>query len=254
MLTTIVTFCAFRQPAQAQAGPPHIRVRMVPRVQRENINPSVVGTVPTALFPLWQAFTTYAIDPTTGFDEWICDGGHPECPTINPLGLVVGRPDSIWPLADCEATSTATPSCGQFEVWYEDATDDSTDDLLFRIVATQGENYIYDSGINDFGPVVGATYPRLGAFSGDANFGTMGQTGKNNGNCSADYNYPFPALPGVFVITENETCVAPVAGPVNITATIKLATSTWTYKNGVPYKVSYTVQYKITQEWTIYLQ
>ncbi len=251
ILASTAALCAFTIPALAQSQP-HFQVRMVPHSQSAKVDPNVA---PLALFPLWQAFTTYAIDPNTGVDEWPCSGGQPECATINPLGLVVGDPAYIWSLTDCNATSTSTPNCGQTETWYEDNTNDTTDDLIYSLVARQGKNYIYDSGTVDFGVVyVGAPFPHLGGLISDSNFGTMGETGENNGNCYASYNYPYPTLPGYFTIAANQTCSAPIAGPVSITATTALATPTWKYKNGVPYEVTFTIKHGITQEWTIYLQ
>jgi len=249
-------FCICGHSALAQP-PHHFQVRTVPRAQPAST--SLAVAVPAALFPLWQAFTTYTIDPNTGADEWPCNGGQAECPTINPLGLVVGSPDNIWSLSACTATSTSSPNCGQAVTWYEDNTNDTTDDLIYIFTATQVQNgskvYVYDSGTEDFGlAYVGAGFPHRGGLYGDSNFGTMGEAGKNNGNCYADYNYPYPTLPGYFSIAANRTCVDPVPGPVDITATTELATPTWTYKNGVPYEVKYTVTYKIVQKWTIYLE
>jgi hypothetical protein len=63
-----------------------------------------------------------------------------------------------------------------------------TDDLLYRVEVVQGTNVIYDSGTIDFGPnpFGGLTPPADVIFSGDTNFGTLGETGKNNSFGSVD--------------------------------------------------------------------
>ena len=209
-----------------------------------------------------------------GSDIWPCIGtytsstpANPDCPTIGnpsqPLpegGWVTGIPSYIWSLSDCNATSTSTPPCGLIEYIYEDTTGDITDDLLLHWTAQQGSSYIYDSGTQDYGSDVfgqtGPEYPLVVVVYNDDNFGTMGLTGKNNGNCIGDYNYPFVGSPTYpYFIAANKTCVAAVTGPVTLTGTAELATPHYKVnpKTGET-TVTYTVKYKEEQKWTIYLQ
>ena len=173
---------------------------------------------------------------------------------------MLGDPAYTWSLSACDSNLSGSVGtyCGQTETFYEDDTGDNTDDVLYIITATQVQNglpvYIYHSGTVDFLTNPFSPGTRIIVY-GDSNFGSAGVTGKNNGNCYANYNYPFPDFSlGVFVIQANKTCVEPIAGPVTLTATTELATPTWKYKNGVPWEVKYAVKYKITQKWTIYLQ
>src|SRR5271169_2326758 len=95
-------------------------------------------------------------------DLWPCFGSsstNPDCPTIGnpsitfPSGAVaLGAPAYVWQLnnpgsngygcnSDTNGTSTTSYlPCGQTETWYEDDTGDSTDDLIYSIVVTQGTN------------------------------------------------------------------------------------------------------------------
>jgi hypothetical protein len=267
ILVLLIAFCAFGQPALAQT-PHHFQIKVVPRGPQANgVRPNV--TLAPNLYPTWATFAGTPVGEgsnTDGSDLWPCFGGgssaNPDCPTIgDPTtnfptnGLAIGAPSYTWSLSDCNATSTSAPPCGQTESWYEDDSNDSADDLLYIIEVTQGSSVIADSGTVDFGPnSFGGLSPAANVIIyGDQNFGTMGQTGKNNGNCDADFNYPSPVLPGVFVIQANKTCVAPVAGAATLTATTEIATPTFTTKKGVT-TVKYTVKYKLSQKWTIWLQ
>jgi len=54
-------------------------------------------------------------------------------------------------LPDCDGTTNGTTSttyipCGQAEIWYEDDSDDATDDLLLTVEVVQGTSVIYDTG------------------------------------------------------------------------------------------------------------
>lgn len=94
----------------------------------------------------------------------------------------------------CVGESPPYIPCDQTETFYEDDTGDSTDDLLYSVVVEQGTSVIADSGTIDFGPNPCGGSPAVVVFTGDANFGTLGVTGKNNGNCDADFNYPTPQI------------------------------------------------------------
>jgi hypothetical protein len=252
----LLAFCALTQPAMAESAT-KFHIAAVPHTKQAALAPAAISV---GLLPLLQAFV--ALPPSQNTDGtflWPCLGNtttpNPDCPTIgNPSipfptgGIVIGSPAALWSLASCTATTTTTPNCGQLETWYQDNSGDTTDDLTYTITAKQGTNFILDSGALDIGPNPFGTTPTVAFVLGDVNFGTMGQTGKNNGNCLGNVNYPNPG-PGPFRIASNQTCVDPVAGPVTITATTALKTPT--FKNG---KVTYVTQFKTTQTWTIFLQ
>ncbi len=149
--------------------------------------------------------------------------------------------------------------CGQINTWYEDWTGDSSDELLWTAEVTQGSKVIADTGIQDWGPNVYGDQqdfppPVDVVFYQDFNFGALGQTGKNNGNCVPDFNYPTSGAPTSFpVITgAGKTCVDPVAGPATVSVTTEVATPTWTCSKGAC-KVKYTEKYKLLQKFTINL-
>ncbi len=214
---------------------------------------------PDNLYGLGQSFAAYALDGS-GADEWPCFGGGSgaDCPTIVAGGVVVGIPQYVWSFANCDASCASdTTPCGQTETWYEDDSNDTSakDDLTYSVVVTQGKNVIADSGTVDFGPnpYGGLTPPADVIIFGDQNFGTLGETGKNNGNCEADFNYPSPVLPGVFVVAANKTCVDPVPGLATLTATTSVSTAIFTTTKGVT-TVKYTAKHKLAQKWTIFFQ
>ncbi len=140
---------------------------------------------------------------------------------------------------------------------YEDWTGDGTDEILWIAEITQGANVIAHTGTQDWGPNIygTATPPADVLFYQDFNFGTLGRTGKNNGNCVPNFNYPTSGPPTSFpVITAaGKTCVDPVAGPATITATTEVATATWTCSKGVC-RVKYSKKYWVVQKWNINLE
>lgn len=146
--------------------------------------------------------------------------------------------------------------CGQVMTGYEDWTGDSTDEVLWIVEVTQGTSVIAHTGTQDWGPNTSGATPSTGVlFYQDFNFGALGQTGKNNGNCVPNFNYPTSGPPSSFpVITAaNKSCVDPVAGPATISATTEVATPKWTCNKGVC-KVIYTKRYSLVQKWNINLE
>ena len=268
--------------------------------------PVAAGAHPTrsyalALQPLSAAFTQVAPSVTNvdGTDLWPCFGYPPgpnlDCPTVgNPTvplpfgGVVLGFPAYVWSLQNppagspgsgfgCDAylNGTTGPSgteykpCGQIATWYEDDTFDSTDDLLQRIVVTQGSTIIYDSGTVDYGPAgPNVAYPVEVILTADANFGIWpgAGLGRNNGNCSADLHYPLaaPNFPGgYYAVAAGRTCLPPVAGPATFTTSTVLATPAYTQVTGAPclsrgvsspcYTVRWTQTHAIRQDFKIFL-
>jgi hypothetical protein len=247
---------------------------------------------------------------TDGSDLWPCFGStsspNPDCPVMgNPAvpfpsgGVVVGFPSYVWKLRNPEGTTksnssgfgcdalvngttgplvngptgpigTAYKPCGQIATWYEDTTNDSTDDLLQRIVVTQGSTIIYDSGTVNYGPAgPNVHYPVDVILNTDANFGVWpgAGTGPNNGNCSADTGYPLtvPENPGkVYIIAAGQTCHAPVPGPAVFTTSTVLGTPNYTKATratctakGVAspcYTVEWTKRNEIRQDFKIFLE
>jgi hypothetical protein len=163
---------------------------------------------------------------------------------------VLGFPSAIWSLASgpaavngvgCDALSNgstgAQPTqyrpCAQLDTWFEDNTNDPTDDLLQRITVMQGSRVIYDSGTVDYGPAGPIKYPVNVLLSTDVNFGFWpgAAVGPNNGNCSADTGYPLsaPTNPGAtYVVAAGQTCEQPVAGKVRFFTVTILATPKYT--------------------------
>jgi len=300
-LVGVVAVLAFAQTTLAAENPHHYTIKMVPRQHQEQgaVEPAALAA---NLYGLAQYFgaTPYvdaAVSPTNsdGYDLWPCFGSYTssggtssentDCPTIgNPSqpfpvnAIAIGGPAYVWSLSACNATSTSANYCGQTQTWYEDDTNDSTDEEIYSIVATQGTTIIADSGTVVFGPNTfgGLTPPADVIIYGDQNFGNMGETGgANNGNCSPDYDYPLAtnAWPGsTYVIAAGKTCGAAVSGPVSITATTEVAKVSYTkgttaalctpIVNGAPgtpvgppcYLAHFTSKYKVLQKWTILLQ
>jgi len=279
------------QLALAEDGPrQHYQIRVVPRAGQGAIYSVNPLALVSNLYGLTAAFTATAF-PTTnsdGSDLWPCFGGgttvNPDCPSIGdptidfPVGgVALGVPAYVWSLADCNATSTSSPLCGETETFYEDDSGDTTDQLTYSIVATQGSTEIYNSGTVVFGPnPFGGLSPAADVvIYGPTSFGNEGQTGgANNGNCFADFNYPLtsPTFPGTYGVAAGKICSPAVSGLVTITATTELATPTYTMQTskgkctpvvngqhgttvGPPcYTVTFTKKFAALQRWNIFLQ
>lgn len=289
----IVALCVCGQ-ALAQEKP-HFQLKLVPRVHADNtVRPEVTPTV--NLYALEAAFTqgypTIGAN-SDGTDIWPCFGdtssANPDCSTIGDPsitfpsgGAALGAPAYVWQLANpgangygCDADTNGTSNtsylpCGQTETFYEDDSNDTTDELLYSIEVVQGTTVLVDSGEVDFGPnpFGGSTPPADVVIYGDQNFGTWpgAGSGKNTGNCTADVNYPLasPANPGaLYIVQANKTCANPVAGPATLTAITELGHPVYTKSTskalcgavGVPcYTVKWTKKYEITQKWTIFFE
>jgi len=280
-LVAMFAFLACSQLASAQSKS-RFHVKAVPAKHSDaNRGATSDPTLTADLYALEAAFTALPPQPPTnsdGTDLWPCFGdsstANPDCPTIGSPsetfpngGVAVGVPQYVWSLPDCDGTTNGNVPCGQLETWYEDDSNDTSDDLLYSVEVVQGTSVILDSGTIDFGPNTfgGLTPPADVIFSGDLSFGALGDIGKNNGNCSADSGYPTSTDPGAppFVIQANKTCVDPVAGVATVTATTEIAAPKYTKKttaaacspNPEPcYTVTYTKKYSISQKWNIYLQ
>ncbi len=280
--------------AMAGEVPHHWAVRTIPtHHSKASVVPpakNLYGTVAAFVGSPYEA--SWTNPATIGGDLWPCFGGSTDgtgvvnatlCNEVVPdptsgaseyylpvAAGVFGAPLYTWSLTACDATSTASLPCGQTNTWYEDDTLDSTDELTYAITALQGTSYVAASGTVDFGvnPYGGVTGQNVIIY-GDQNFGTMGQTGVNNGNCTAAYNYPLASAAnpgGVYIVPAGKTCVAPKAGAVALTATTELGTPS--YKkvtkgtiDGTPctvtapcYTVAWKSVYKLAQKWTIWLE
>lgn len=164
------------------------------------------------LFELSSGFG--ALPPVDGSDndEWPCfpnqNANGADCSQISPGGVVIGTPAFTWSYAACDANSPTSANCGQIFWFYEDDTGDGTDDLIVSIVAKQGSNIILDTGNFDFGP---NPFPAgsVIVISDDVAFGTLGETGKNNGYCDGS----------------KKTCSDPLAGTATIVVTTKVGPS-----------------------------
>jgi hypothetical protein len=308
ILALFTASAALMAPQRAAGQEPH-RPRMHMKVVRKDFaETAAVGTAsapPNRLYALQAAFTqTY---PTIGAnsdgtDIWPCTGGSsatgpdPDCPTIGSptilfpsIATAVGNPAFVWQLKNtpgagngqgCDALINGTGHlgvpylpCGQVETWYEDDSNDATDDLVYTMTVTQGNRTLASTGTVDFGPnTSGPTTPpsdviiynpiNLGFGPGDGP-----ATGPNNGNCTPDFNYPLtaPANPGeVYLVAAGKTCVEPLPGPATITVTTALASPVYTKVTGAActaqgvsspcYTVEWIRKHEICQRWDIWLE
>ena len=200
VLAVMIALCAFGQPAVAQelrSG--NFTVHAVPG--QKGLGP----LAPSLLFQLADGFGVAAPPDGSGNPQWPCFGGGTDCSTIAPGGVVIGTPAYTWSLSACDQNNSNVPPCGWIFWFYEDDTGDNTSHLVVTVTAKQTTNYVINTGKIDFGP---NPFPAgtVIIVSGNQGFGTMGQTGKNNGNCAGS----------------NKTCVDPVAGLVNIQVTTQV--------------------------------
>jgi len=291
----IVAFFVCGQQVVAQEVPHHFQIKVLPRASADGTTHHPDVTPAANLYALQAAFTQGYPTPGANADAsdiWPCFGsasGNVDCPTIgDPAitfpagGVALGAPAYVWQLSNpgangygCDADTNGTSNtaylpCGQTETWYEDDTNDSTDELIYSIVVTQGSTVIADSGTVDFGPNTfgGLTPPADVIIYGDQNFGTWpgAGSGPNNANCTADFNYPLTAAanPGVtYIVEAGKTCGDPVAGAATLSAVTEVAKPKYTKSTspavcgavGTPcYTVKWTKKYSITQKWTIFFE
>jgi hypothetical protein len=301
-----VASCFFVQSAAAQEPHrPHVNMKIMHRERADSPAARPENAPWPNLYPLQATFTqTY---PTIGAnsdgtDIWPCTGGSsitgpdPDCPTIGSPTIIfpanataIGNPAFVWQLTNtagsgngqgCDALINGTGHlgvpylpCGQVESWYEDDSNDSTDDLLYSMVAMQGSKVIYSTGTVDLGPNAagGATPPSDVIIYNPINFGfgpgDGPSTGPNNGNCIPDFNYPLtsPANPGEeYLVAAGKTCVEPVRGPATIIVKTALGSPVYTQVTGAActsqgvtspcYTVEWVKKHEICQTWDIWLE
>jgi hypothetical protein len=189
------------------------RIQAIPAQKAETVRPSV----PNNLYPISAQFGYLPPKDGGGNDYWPCytGGSNADCSSIPANGVVVGIPlYTPWLVSSCD---TATP-CGQLYFFYDDLTNDSTDDLVLTVTVKQGRNYIFAVGPKNLGPNPYAN--EVVVFSGDKAFGTQGQSGKGNGWCAGS----------------SHVCVDPVAGVANGEAVIQVGS------------------YRMTEKFSFYLQ
>jgi hypothetical protein len=213
---TIVAFSVCGQQALAQH---HLQARTMPGVQPAGINPDAT----LLLFQLIQGMGVLPPVDGGGNDAWPCfpnaNANGADCSQIAAGGVVIGTPAYSWSFTNCDGNTTTSPACGQIFWFYEDDTGDNTDHLFVNITAKQGTGYVLDTGNFDFGP---NPFPAgsVVVISDDVNFGTLGATGKNNGQCAGS----------------GKTCVNPIKGVVNVSLSTKVGTSKATGKFNVDLK------------------
>jgi hypothetical protein len=284
LLLTSVALCGLASAAELRQRHmlPSSDAQQAPRAA---LAAGTIETPPARIFALQanltQVFPTINVN-ADGSDLWPCLGhatGNPDCPVVGnpsrPLprgGIVVGFPSNIWSLASgpaavngvgCDAltngTTGAQPAqyrpCAQLDTWFEDNSNDPTDDLLQRIIVTQGSRVIYDSGTVDYGPAGPITYPVRVLLNYDVNFGFWpgAAVGPNNGNCSADVGYPLsaPAYPGTtYVVAAGQTCEQPIAGKAHFFTVTELATPKYTEASGKVCSASGVASPCFTVTWT----
>jgi hypothetical protein len=204
----LVTFALSGQPALAQSSRLHLKV--VPGHQ-------IGDRVPLAgfddLFLLGSGFGALPPVDGGGNDEWPCFSGSSDpnaadCSQISAGGVVIGTPAYTWSLASCNGNTSASPNCGQLFWFYEDDTGDSTDNLIVSLTVKQGTNFILATGNIDLGP---NSFPpgSIVVIYDDTAFGTLGETGKNNGFCAGS----------------KKTCANPLKGIATVNFTTKVGAS-----------------------------
>ena len=230
-LVSLVAFCFGTMALAANHAQFSAKIVRNGGAHANGVSPDYTFTFPSTtpgLYGVAQWFgggpiASYASPFNTDNSEiWPCFGGgtagNPDCPSVGDpsqalatSGFVGGVPFYGWPLKFTDGTdfclqaTTADLPCGQVETWYEDDSLDGTDDLLYLLTAQQGTAFVSDSGTYDFGPnFTGGGPGSVVVISGDQGFGTMGQTGPNNGNCAADSTTP--CLPRHFLAPESMKC------------------------------------------------
>ena len=223
----IVAFVVCGQRAQAEETPHHGHFQVVTKAQAAHSD-----TAPAAnLYLAWADFATFSnATNSDGSYLWPCFGNYVasigtssenvDCPTIGdpsvPFGggVVLGVPEYVWSLSDCNATTTTAPDCADQETFVEDTTGDMTDEVLFSLEIVQGTKIVYDTGTQDYGPnpfgLTAAEYPVTWINYNPLNLGDMGiATGPNNGNCYGSSNYPEAqaSYAGFYTVTAKKTCV-----------------------------------------------
>jgi hypothetical protein len=286
-LIALIALVAFGQMAFAQ-NTNRYRIQVVRRANQPTEMNSDALT--KNLYALWQAMSATpsvegASTNSDGTDIWPCfglstaaGGPTPDCPSIGDPsqvfptgGVAVGVPAYLWSLSACNATSTSSPVCGETETFYEDDSGDTSGDLTYSLVATEGTATLLDTGTIDFtngtgNPYGGLTPPGVVIIYGPTNLGDMGQAGKNNGNCLPNANYPLTAEGGTgeFIISADKICGVATAGAVTFTATTEVAKPAYTKETTAAkcgstpppcYTVKFTTpSYKASQKWTINLE
>jgi hypothetical protein len=304
-LAGVAFFVCGQRAAAQEKYHPHVNIVVARQEHAAGNAEHPATTLPANLYALQSSFTqTYPIIGANadGTDIWPCTGNSsstgpdPDCPTIGDPSMVfpsnataIGNPALVWQLNNtsgsgngygCNALTNGTGHlgspyfpCGQVETWYEDDTNDSTDELLYSMTVTQGSRTIADSGVVDIGPNTagGLTPPSDVLIYDPINFGygpgDGPGTGPNNGDCTPDYNYPLtsPANPGEeYLVAAGKTCVQPTSGAATITVTTALGTPEYTKvtgtectSNGVAspcYTVKWIKRYEICQKWNIWLE
>jgi hypothetical protein len=239
-----------------QGGGPNLDCQYVGDPQLALQSSGGVFGIPSYTWPLLTS-TTY------GVTAYGCDGDKNG--TQNPY-----LQGETW---DPAAIDGYYIPCGQMNTWYEDWSGDSTDEILWSAEVTQGTTVIADSGTQDWGPngYAAISTPIDAVFYQDFNFGDLGVTGVNNGNCVPNNGYPFTTNTPVAadypaIIAAGKKCGEPKTGIATIAVTIEVAKvaytkSTKTSVCGAQGTPCYTAKYtqacpacKASFKWDIYLQ
>ncbi len=165
------------------------------------------------LFLLGSGFGALPPVDGGGNDEWPCFAGSSDpnaadCSQISAGGVVIGTPAYTWSFANCNGNTSTSPNCGQLFWFYEDDTGDSTDHLIVSLTVKQGTDFILATGNVDLGPN-SSPAGSIVVISDDTAFGTLGETGKNNGFCAGS----------------KKTCANPLKGIATVNFTTKVGAS-----------------------------
>jgi hypothetical protein len=207
---SIVVFFVCGQQALAQESRHHLQARIASAPhQGEARNAAKFDE----LFQLASGFGVLPPVDSGGNDEWPCfpnaNANGADCSQIATGGVVLGTPAYTQSLANCDADSSSSTSCGQIFWFYEDDTGDNTDPLIVSIEVKQGTKVILDTGKIPLASPNPFPAGSVIIISDDVAFGTLGETGKGNGFCA-----------GTKVV-----CVNPVAGIATVTLTTTVGQS-----------------------------
>ncbi len=207
---SIALYVVGGQQALAQEAKDHWQLKVMPGTHQSGARAEVRFD---QLYLLSEGFAVLPPQDTSHLDQWPCfpnpaDPNYTDCSSIAAGGVVTGVPAYTWSLSACNADTSASTNCGQIYWFYEDDTGDTIDHLITTVTVKQGSNYILATGNIDHGPNP-ATSGSIVVITDDVAFGTLGETGKNNGYCAAS----------------GKTCSTPLQGLASVTVTTKVGPS-----------------------------
>lgn len=218
-LSLAICFICALPAATAEENRNHWQVRVIPGAHHPD--KSIANTKFDELYLLSEGFGILPPKDSSENDEWPClpnvaDANYADCSNVANGGVVTGLPAFSWSFDACNANSPTSTPCGQVFWFYEDDTNDNTDHLITSITVRQGTNVVLETGNIDHGPNP-ASVGSIVVISDDVAFGTMGETGKNNGYCAGSKKVCSDLLQGLATIS-----VVSQVGPSRIMKTFNI--------------------------------